>query len=314
MLDSSILLETNFANLEPFLTKHQKGQLFYLIDENVYKHYACLFASSKIVLMPSGEENKSINQALILVQKLLDMKITRGDTLVCVGGGVTLDIGGFIAGILYRGIKHIFVATTILAAVDASFGGKCGVDFDNSKNILGVFKNPAALYVSTKFFATLPEQERLSGLGEVIKYSFLRPNFEVDADLAVLIKNCLEIKSEYVQKDPYDQGARMELNLGHTFGHIIELQANIPHGIAVVNGIKLILDLEKDLHFEVAKLVAKLEYLCQKFGIILGQYDYKQYLDLIFKDKKNLAGTLNLVFINDDGPFLYPIKRGEIDV
>lgn len=313
-----ISFKEDLSYLDKFLAEFKLNKIFLVIDENVYNLYqndiAKYFPESEKVVIKSGESYKTIETVCYIAKELLEKNITRGDYIIGLGGGVTLDITGFVASILYRGIKHLMIPTTLLADVDATIGGKCGVDFYDRKNILGSFYEPKGIYISPYFLKTLPRVELNSGLGEVIKYAFLDNNFKLldYDDLISIIKECILIKKKYVEADFKDTGLRMCLNFGHTFGHAIELKHNLHHGLAVLEGIYMILSLEEDLGLNVTKEKEYFKNLLLKFNLSLTKYDYKLYLDDIFNDKKNFNGNLKLVFVKDFKPYLYETTKGEL--
>lgn len=321
MLVNETLIEfaDDLSELDSFLANYKLDKYYILIDSNVYNLYKDIlskyFNKAKYVVIPSGEQYKNIDTVTYILKELLEANITRGDYLIGIGGGVTLDICGFVASILYRGIKHLLIPTTLLADVDATVGGKCGVDFLARKNIIGSFYEPKGIYITPYFLKTLSLDEYNSGLGELIKYAFLDDSFKLldETNLKETIEKAVLIKKQYVEADFKDRGLRMCLNLGHTFGHAIELKYNLLHGLAVLNGIKMIFDLEKDLGIDVSKEEIYFNSLLNKYNLKLNDYDYKDYLDDIFKDKKNFNGILNLVFVKDFKPYLYKTTRGELD-
>lgn len=312
-----IYFEENLAKLTKFKQEFNLNKYFIIIDNNVYNIYKSeldkFFLNAKYIIIPSGEEHKNINTVFKIIDELLEENITRGDTIIGIGGGVTSDIVGFVASIVYRGIKHVIIPTTLLAMVDATMGGKCGVDYKGRKNIIGSFYEPKGIYICPLFLKTLSKEQYESGLGEVIKYRYLAdfPLLEYN-DIIEIIKKCILIKKEYVEDDFKDKGIRMCLNLGHTFGHVIELKHNLLHGLAVLEGIDMIFNLEIDLGFSVSEEQKYFKKLLNKYNITLKGYDYRNYIEDIYADKKNFNGILNLVFVKDFKPFLYKISKDEL--
>lgn len=316
--DTVIDFEDNYLNLNKFIDRFNLNKYFIVTDSNVYEIYhneiSKWFKDSKVIVIEAGEENKNIETVLYIINNLLAENITRGDSIIAIGGGVVSDICGFVASILYRGIKHIMIPTTLLSMVDATIGGKCGVDHAERKNIIGSFYEPKGIYITPKFLETLPKEEFESGLGEVVKYAFLDNNFKLleEDNLINIIKESILIKKYYVEADFKDTGLRMCLNFGHTFGHAIELKKGILHGQAVLEGIKMIFDLETDLGLDVSKEKALFDALLKKFNLCVKGYNYKEYIEDIFNDKKNFNGILNIVFIKDFKPYLYKTTKGEL--
>lgn len=318
--EERVLIKNDLSELKNFIDSFKHNNLFFIFDNNVYKHYGeefkKMFKVSSFLHIDINEDKKNMKTLLYLAEELINMGINRGDTLVLVGGGVLLDLGSFLASMLYRGIKHILIPTTLLSMVDASVGGKTGVDFLGHKNILGAFKEPLGVYISPYFLKTLALDELKSGIGEVIKYYYLSESFSLDyllnKDYLNLIKESICTKAIYVEADLYDKGLRMYLNLGHTFGHAIELKYNLKHGIAVLNGIKLIMELEINLGLISKAVLTDYLSLVNSFDISLLDLDYHLFLEDIFKDKKNIGGTLNLIFIDGKKPYIYKIKKEDL--
>ncbi len=318
---SKVYIENDISRLnEALATLKLRKKLFIITDENLYCLYKDMLSNAlnydlEFIVLPAGEKSKSIDSVLMITKRLLEGNIKRNDTIVGFGGGVISDITGFVASILYRGINHVIIPTSLLAMVDASLGGKTGVDFYNRKNIIGAFYEPKLIFIATEFLNTLPEAELKSGFGEVFKYAFIKPSLQAklfNGSLAEIISDCISIKKEFIEEDFYDQGLRMQLNLGHTFGHIVEIKYGLSHGIAVISGMKMIFKLEENLGLIDDSYLKKLNSLLEKYKIIAPDYDYHAYLDDIFNDKKNLKGVLSLVFIDAKGTYLFSNTKEEL--
>ena len=231
------------------LAKYNVEKIFVLIDENVEKIYAeklfPLFSQDRVrkYVLPSGENSKNINEYASILTDLARNDFTRNDLVIVLGGGVAGDLAGFVAATYLRGIRYIQVPTTLLSMIDSSIGGKTAIDFDNKKNIVGAFHSPIAVYIDTKFLETLPDEELLSGYGELVKYAILDKKIYKlivkDIEIEDIIRACLVYKKWVVKKDFKEKNLRMLLNLGHTIGHAIESksQFKIKHGAAVALGI-----------------------------------------------------------------------------
>ncbi len=206
-----------------------------------------------VIAVPPGEASKSVEGAVEIWRRLVEACLTRHDTVVCVGGGVVTDLGGFAASTFKRGIATVNVPTTLLGAVDAAAGGKTGIDFLGLKNEIGTFHHPLSVVVDASLFATLPREQLLSGYAEMVKTALIsdRAAYEdmVDFDslvddrgrLTALTSWCVERKMQVVAADPEEHGVRKTLNFGHTVGHAIETAAlldghEILHGHAVALG------------------------------------------------------------------------------
>ena len=261
-----------------------------------------------VISFPAGEGSKNISTATRLWEECLRFaRLTRHSLIVNIGGGVVCDMGGFVASTFKRGMRTVNIPTTLLAAVDASVGGKTGVNLDGVKNIIGTFHNPTEVIVSSRFFASLPERELLSGYGEMLKHALLDSHLAVaevltldmamlctDAMLPLLERN-IAVKQQFVEADPFERGPRKALNLGHTAGHAYEALAMekgrvIPHGHAVAMGLVTALALSRmrgvlgspDILYQLASRVRELYG-----GLPVGCDDYPRLLELMHADKKN---------------------------
>lgn len=194
-------------------------------------------------IQSGGEEAKCLSEIERLSREFLKDNVTRKSTLIVIGGGALCDLGAFLGAIYLRGIRTVLVPTTLLAQVDASIGGKSGVNLGDVKNILGLIREPERIIIDINFLKTLPKREYLSGLAEVTKHGLIRDKKFVswlltkEDNLEYLVKRAIEIKEEIVKLDPTEKNERRLLNLGHTLGHAIELKTDLTHGEAVSIGI-----------------------------------------------------------------------------
>ena len=319
--DSFILLNKSINSQE-----FSYSNFFVLIDENVKQF--CLpvliknadkLKFSEIIEIKIGEENKTIETCKLLWQKLIDLKADRKSVLINLGGGVISDMGGFVASTYMRGVKYINIPTTLLSQVDASIGGKVGVNQDKLKNQIGLFSNPEAVFINPVFLKTLPEKQLLSGFAEIIKHALI-----ADANYWKLIKKqpvdkirewediilrSVEIKNEIVKNDPEEENLRKVLNFGHTFGHAFEtfsLKFNcesLSHGEAVAMGMIC----ESFLSHKIAGLPQS--QLDEIVKYILSNFEYykinKNNINEIFNfmvhDKKRENNNLNFTLIPSIG-------------
>lgn len=229
-----------------------------IIDQNVLKLYENpiwqYFSKDEVVTFEATEENKNVTGALKLVDELIKQKAKRNLTLISIGGGITQDVTGFVASILYRGINWIFIPTTFLAQTDSCIGSKTSLNYQNYKNLLGTFYPPAEIYIAPVFLKTLEKIDFYSGIGEAIKFQLMKEeavknydNIIEHINSAIINKSCiipliyenLSIKISYMKNDEFDLGRRNFLNYGHCFGHALETSSEyyIPHGVAVTVGI-----------------------------------------------------------------------------
>lgn len=329
MIPNSIFFEdANFGQLNQLLSTQRYSKIWVLVDENTTIH--CLPILQKalaksfdlhLISIPAGELHKNLNTCQHIWQKLLEGKTDRKAVVLNLGGGVIGDMGGFCAATYKRGIDFIQIPTTLLSQVDASVGGKLGVDFQGLKNMIGVFQEPKAVCIHTPFFNTLPYEELRSGWAEVIKHALIMDadyweNLQVDhlnkvENWNAIVKRSIEIKSQIVAQDPKEKNVRKSLNFGHTIGHAIEslsLETSQPlkHGEAVAFGILM----ECFLAYKQGQLEQKSLSVIQDY--ILQVYDYysienmdrKQLIQLMLQDKKNEDDLINFTFINKIGQFV----------
>lgn len=241
--------------LKDFLADNQYSQLFLLCDENTFRHcYSIvkpLLPQHHLYKIPAGENFKNLATCENVWQWLTDHEADRDALMLNLGGGVVGDLGGFSAATYKRGIRFVQVPTTLLAQIDASVGGKTGIDFNGFKNHIGVFAQPEAVYIYPDFLKTLPPRELFSGYAEMLKHYLLadraswkevKSHSPQELDLEKLLPRAVDIKSKIVFDDPIEKGSRKLLNLGHTIGHAVEsafLNENgkVIHGEAVAMGI-----------------------------------------------------------------------------
>lgn len=285
-----------------------------LVDENTKKdclHKLPKFENSIIIEINSGEEYKNINTCNYIWEQLSKHNFDRNSLLINLGGGVIGDMGGFAASTYKRGIDFIQIPTTLLAMVDASVGGKLGIDFNGLKNQVGLFNNPQSVLINPIFLATLPKNQLKSGFAEVVKHAlisdmnlwkeitstaFSNLNWEEIIEISVQIKN------KIVLADPLEKGDRKKLNFGHTFGHAIEsyyLEKGTPilHGEAVFIG--MILETEIS-HLSGNEINEIKNYILSNFA--LPYTPKKSYLHkFLLNDKKNKDSKINFSLLNSIG-------------
>jgi 3-dehydroquinate synthase len=240
--------------------------------------------------------------------------------LIALGGGVIGDLVGFIASTLFRGMPFVQIPTSLLAQVDSSIGGKTGIDFLGHKNIIGAFNQPELVLIDPTVLTTLPERELKNGYGEMIKHALISSSELFDmlknSNLNVteeIIYHNLMIKRDHVLRDEFDKGERMKLNFGHTFGHIIELEDNLLHGEAVIDGMLCAIDYAIDLGILDSDIKIDVVELYKILGLNYTERDYKTYFPQAKFDKKNMAKVINFVLIDKIGhSLLHPVKENEL--
>lgn len=289
--------------------------------QTVLAQLAALGINADSVVLPDGEQYKSLTVLDTVFTALLEKPHGRDTTLIALGGGVIGDMAGFAAASYQRGVRFIQMPTTLLSQVDSSVGGKTAVNHPLGKNMIGAFYQPASVVIDLDCLATLPARELSSGLAEVIKYGvildyaffeWLEENIDalrrLDQEaLAYCIRRCCELKAEIVAADEREQGNRALLNLGHTFGHAIEAHmgyGNWLHGEAVAAGMVMAARTAEQLGTFGASLTERLVALLLRAGLPVNgpqQMSAEDYLPHMMRDKKVLSGELRLVLPTDLG-------------
>lgn len=303
---------------------YQHSKKVLIVDENT--HDFCLefmitsfpeLADAEIMLIPNGEENKVLEVCYQIWEALREYEINRNDIIINLGGGVITDLGGFIASVFKRGIPFVNIPTSLLGMIDASIGGKTGIDMGGFKNLLGTFTDPKMIFVDISFLNTLPEEELWNGYAEMLKHALIRDKElwlelklvdEVD-DLIneKMIISSLEIKLNIVELDPLEKGNRKLLNFGHTIGHAIEGylldKSPIAHGHAVALGLWLesYISFKREiLNGDDFKSIEKA--ILDKFSMVYLDPDHFNDLILLARnDKKNSNGSINGILIKSIG-------------
>lgn len=332
------LAASSFSEL--LSTRYSKSRKIILVDENV--HDACLeylitqfdeLTDAEVMLLPPGEENKVMEVCMQVWYALSEYGIVRSDLVINLGGGVVTDMGGFIASLFKRGLDFIHIPTSLLGMVDASIGGKTGIDLGPYKNQLGVFQHPVAIYIDAAFLGTLPDEEFVSGYAEMLKHALIadknhwkeltqtHPLDLKEANLfQPLIARSVEIKAAVVNSDFTESGPRKTLNFGHTVGHAIEgfcLQREpVAHGHAI--GIGMIAEAwlsHKKGNISNDQLNEIVTYLAQLYPEIeLNDEEIPVVLDLLKHDKKNSSTAIRTVLLTDIGASEFDVNLTEDEV
>jgi 3-dehydroquinate synthase len=319
--------DSSYIFLNQFVDQNNYSKIFILVDSNTNENCLAYFLSEitteiafEIIEIEPGEQNKTIETCVQLWHSLTELGGDRKSLLINLGGGVISDIGGFIASTFKRGIDFINVPTTLLAMVDASIGGKNGVDLDHLKNQIGVINVPKAVLIDTSFLATLPQNEMRSGLAEMLKHGliydksywgkFINLKNSDAEDLDELIYQSVLIKNAIVGQDPTENGIRKALNFGHTLGHAIESyflenseKTTLLHGEAIAVGMILesYISLQKGLlqideYHEIKKTIFDIFDT-----VIFEDNDIQPILDLLIHDKKNEYGAVQFALLDGIG-------------
>lgn len=276
----------------------------------------------EVLVIPEGEEHKTIATCLQLWNKLSQKGADRNSLLINLGGGVVTDLGAFVACTFNRGIEFINIPTSLLAMVDASVGGKNGVDLGKLKNQVGTIKNPLLVVIEPEFLDTLPQEQRLSGLAEMLKHGLITSeaywnkikdiSWNDKQDVFSLIWESIEIKNKVVTEDPLEKGIRKTLNYGHTLGHAIESyhlehpqREKLLHGEAVAVGMILATYLSSELlEFSKVTLFDVTSHINSIYKkIIFTTEDVEEIIKLLVYDKKNSHGKVCFVLLKDIGSY-----------
>jgi 3-dehydroquinate synthase len=334
----NIVFLNDLKEVNTFVNSQKYSRQIILIDENtracclpLLLNDAPVLSNAFIIEIPAGEENKTLDVCRLIWEELLKQNIDRNALLINLGGGVITDMGGFIASAYKRGISFINIPTTLLAMVDASAGGKTGIDFENHKNAIGFFSEADKVFIYPEFLRTLPDEELLSGYAEVVKHSLISDSslwkdllqqnpLELKEWLPV-IQSSVAVKQKIVRQDYKEAGLRKVLNFGHTVGHALESNAlkkkkPMLHGHAVALGMMA----ESYLSMTLCKLPAEdfaeiNAYLLQLYGKYCSvKPSFKSLKKYLLNDKKNSNGNFQFSLIEQIGKPVFNISCSEQDV
>ena len=311
-----------YNSLSNLISENDYSTLFILVDENTFKYCYPKFIPNlqtdkriEVIEIESGEINKNLETCIGVWNAITELGGDRKSLIITLGGGVITDLGGFVASCFKRGIDFVNIPTTLLSMVDASVGGKTGVDLGVLKNQIGLFANPEMVLVDTAYLTTVSEREIKSGTAEIIKYGItydvtLFNEIKNNKDLKIedLIFRSIEIKNEVVLKDPKEQNIRKILNFGHTLGHAIESfylasddKESLTHGEAIAIGMVCESYMSsKTLNFPIKNVVEIKKVILSIYNKTnLLSEDFSGILELLKHDKKNVKGRVNFVLLND---------------
>jgi 3-dehydroquinate synthase len=300
------------VDLKRFLTG---GKQIFIVDEAVWDKFGRYTTLSSVIKVKGREEFKTLETVKKIYEILLDQEADKYTWLIGLGGGVVLDITGFVASTYLRGVQYGFVPTTLLAQVDASIGGKNGVNFKGIKNVIGVINQPSFVLIDTNFLNTLPRKEFENGYSEIIKHAViggkelfetleLMPleEFQNKKFIERLIWESILVKAEIVKRDEFDFGERRKLNFGHTFGHAIETTYRLSHGYAVALGMILEARYSMEKGFLSRGDFIRIESLLRKFGLPTSPPKISERVsNRIRGDKKREDKFIHFVIIDGIG-------------
>ena len=304
--DNCIVTTDICSVLSERISRLKPSSVTVLTDTNTkvfcYPHFSSVLPAHELITVSPGENNKNLRGAEEIWTALTHAQVDRKGLLIIAGGGVLGDMGGFCAATFKRGIEFILIPTTLLAQVDASVGGKLGIDFEGFKNHIGVFREPYCTIIDTVFLKSLPAAELRSGFAEIIKHCLVadRAMWETvrlkkypEQDWNTLVSHSVAIKRKITESDPKESGLRKILNFGHTIGHALEsaaLQSGKPilHGEAIAAGMicESFIAQKKNL-INVTELSRITDYLISVFGHHQPEKKSDDLVNLMLQDKKN---------------------------
>ena len=310
---SEILVGESLKNLIKYIAGKQ---VFIITDDHVYSIYGTRFPAFPVYSVKPGEASKNLREAERIYGWLLEKGADRNSFILGIGGGVVCDLAGFVASTYMRGLAFGFVASTLLAQVDASVGGKNGVDFKGFKNMIGTFNQPQFVICDAEMLKTLPKEELYNGFAEMIKHALiadhekfafmeeyagelLKCNSEL---LEPLVLQSVKIKAKIVSGDEREKWERKKLNLGHTWGHAIETVTGLPHGKSIGIGLEFAarFSLYRELlsHTDYNRLVS----LLKKLNLPLSaDFEKEQVLEAMLRDKKKNAESIDFILMKGIG-------------
>jgi 3-dehydroquinate synthase len=315
------------ASFSQFGNLVEKSRSVFITDQHVFDHHRKHFKGVRVIQIRAGESYKTQTTVDQIIDQLIEFGADRKTMLIGVGGGVVTDITGYVASIYMRGIPFGFVPTSVLGMVDASVGGKNGIDIGHYKNMIGVIRQPGFLFYDVNLLQSLSPEEWVNGFAEVIKHaaikdvvlfrdleknsiSYYRKNKKA---LTELIRKNVMIKLSFVQKDEHEGNERRLLNFGHTLGHAVENVYNLPHGHAISVGMKAACLISEDmLSF---KETARVTGLLQQYGLPIDiPVDFGKVVEIMRMDKKKLLDTMHYVLLEKLGKaVIKPIPMAHLE-
>ena len=324
--DSFIYVGEILRNLEKYIPSKN---VILITDKNVKQFYENDFPPHPVITIDTGEKIKNLDTVRDIYEKLVAVGADRSTFIVGLGGGIVCDIAGFVASTYLRGVRFGFVSSTLLSQVDASVGGKNGVNFKGYKNMVGVFNQPEFVICDLNLLNTLPEKEILNGMAEIVKhgaiedadlFAYLEEHSQkaLSLDIEViekLVYDSIVIKSAIVNQDELEKGARRKLNFGHTFGHAFEKTTAVPHGEAVSVGMVMASALSVKRGRLSAEDAGRIKTLLQRIGLPVNIHaEGKRVFDALKKDKKRKGDHIYFVLLNEIGnAFVDQIPINELE-
>ncbi len=309
----SVYFNADFSQLQEHVDKENS---ILITDENVFAKQSEKFSGWKTIVIKAGEQHKNQEAVDKIIKGLIELNADRQTFLIGVGGGVVTDITGYAASIYMRGVRFGFVPTSILAMVDASIGGKNGVDVGVYKNLVGVINQPEFLFYDYSFLETLPEAEWINGFAEIIKHACIRDEnmfrllqekpfdyFHSSLEnIGKLIQQNVELKYNVVVNDERETGERRLLNFGHTIGHAIENTGKLPHGSAISIGMVAACIISEQITGFPKTGTEKVRQLLSKYHLPVSfEFDKQKTWDILLHDKKKSGKDMHFIVLEKIG-------------
>lgn len=306
---STIIVDESIEEVTKYLPKKK---LFIITDKNIEKHYAKVFPEAPFFSINPGEPSKQLGYIESIYRWLLENNADRNSFILGIGGGVVCDIAGFVASTYMRGVEFGFVSTSLLSQVDASVGGKNGVDLDGYKNIIGTFTQPRFVLCDTRLLKTLPHEELVNGFAEMVKHALISDiklfeQLEHDCiallnlnqpEISKHIAESIRVKASIVTADERESGIRKLLNFGHTWGHAVETLTGISHGKAVSIGMEFACRLSMEKGLISNRDYLRIINLLQSFGLpTCMNIEPSRVFKTLVKDKKRNANSIDFVLL-----------------
>ena len=323
---STIIIGDSMRDIHEYLPEND---IVIITDSNLFSHYSTLIEKFRTIVINPGEDAKDIETLVHVFEQLISFNADKTTFLVGFGGGVICDLTGFVASVFKRGLKFGFVSTSLLSQIDASIGGKNGINLKNYKNIIGLIRQPEFVLCDQSVLNTLPEKDYLSGFAEIIKYgligntqilNILEENIDrlLNRDkelLRELVFESVSIKVDIVTKDENDSGERRTLNFGHTIGHALEKIYNLRHGEAVSIGIIKALMISEEVAGLDRKVKERVIELFSLFHLPVDMTDVNpEIFTLLSGDKKMSGDNISFILLKKPGePIIMNMTKEELN-
>ncbi len=322
---SRIIIGSCVSRLQTFLPD---CRVIAITDKNVKALYSQYLESFEVIVFPPGEANKTLSTVEKIYHELKHLEADRSTFILGFGGGLVCDIAGYVASTFMRGLQFGFVSTTLLSQVDASVGGKNGINFSGTKNMIGTFNQPEFVLCDPLFLKTLPEREIRSGFGEIIKHALIADSAMVKflenkhteslslhaEAIEHLVLSSVKIKASIVNRDETEKGERRKLNFGHTLGHAIESLSGLSHGEAIAIGMVLASKVSQSIGLLSTEDHQRIKNLIDKYGLpITWNIERNLIFDQIINDKKRDGNIIHFVLLKNIGEaIIRKIKLSEL--